>query len=175
MQKSTERTERRYWGRFDVFLFKCKQISDVTFLFPFLTLNKKKKTVWFNSNRFGISWQCLSLKVFTYVKIFIKVLKVWNVRIKTITDSIFSVSTTWKVSKYGVYFDPHFPVFGLNTEFYSVNLRIQFKYRKTRTRINSVLGYFSRSVVLSLLLLFYSWHPSECIFFSSSSLLSIMI
>ena len=29
---------------------------------------------------------------------------------------------------------PHFPVFGLNTESYSVNLRIQYKYRKMRTR-----------------------------------------
>ena len=156
------------------FFLNVNKFQTLLFYFHFW-LWTKKKTVWFNSNRFWISWQCLSLKVFTYVKIFIKVLKVWNVRIKTITDSIFSVSTTWKVSKYGVYFDPHFPEFGLNTEFYSVNLRIQFKYRKTRTRINSVLGYFSRSVVLSLLLLFYSWHPSECIFFSSSSLLSIMI
>ena len=31
-------------------------------------------------------------------------------------------------------------------EIYGVNLRIQSEYRKTRTRKNSVLGNFSRSV-----------------------------
>ena len=41
---------------------------------------------------------------------------------------------------------PYFPVFGLNTEIYGVNLRIQSKYRKIRTRNNSVFGLFSRSV-----------------------------
>ena len=29
--------------------------------------------------------------------------------------------TAWKVSKYGVIFDPYFPVFGLNTERFSPN------------------------------------------------------
>ena len=32
--------------------------------------------------------------------------------------------TAWKVSKYGVSPDSYFPVFGLNTEIYGVNLRI---------------------------------------------------
>ena len=54
-------------------------------------------------------------------------------------------STVWKVSKYGVISGPYFPVFGLNTEIYFVNLRIQFEYRKIRTRNNSVFGHFSRS------------------------------
>ena len=54
-------------------------------------------------------------------------------------------STAWKVSKYGVFSGPYFPVFGLNTEIYSVNLRIQSKYRKLRTRKNSIFGHFSRS------------------------------
>ena len=40
---------------------------------------------------------------------------------------------------------PHFPVFGLNTDIYSVNIRIQSKYRKIRTRKNSVFARFSRS------------------------------
>ena len=31
--------------------------------------------------------------------------------------------TAWKVSKYGVISGPYFPVFGLNTETYFVNLR----------------------------------------------------
>ena len=52
--------------------------------------------------------------------------------------------TTWKVSKYGVISGPYFSVFGLNTERYSVSLRIQSGYRKIRTRNNSVFGHFSR-------------------------------
>ena len=43
---------------------------------------------------------------------------------------------------------PYFPVFGLNTEIYGVNLRIQSEYRKIRTKKNSVFGHFSRSEVL---------------------------
>ena len=50
---------------------------------------------------------------------------------------------TWKVAKYGVISAPYSPVLGLNTEIYSVNLCIQFKYRKIRSRNNSVLGHFS--------------------------------
>ena len=48
------------------------------------------------------------------------------------------------MSKYRVISGPYFPVFGLNTEVYSVNLRIQSEYRKTWTRNNSVFGHFSR-------------------------------
>ena len=33
---------------------------------------------------------------------------------------------------------PYFPVFSLNTEIYTVNLRIQFEYRKMQTRKNSI-------------------------------------
>ena len=49
------------------------------------------------------------------------------------------------MSKYGVISGPCFPVFGLNTEIYEVNLRIQSEYRKIRTRNNSVFGHFSCS------------------------------
>ena len=41
---------------------------------------------------------------------------------------------------------PHFPAFGLNTERYSVSLRIQSECWKIRTRKNSVFGHFSCSV-----------------------------
>ena len=54
-------------------------------------------------------------------------------------------STAWKVSKYGVFSCTYFSLFGLNTEIYSVILRIQFKYSRIRTRKNSVFGHFSRS------------------------------
>ena len=53
--------------------------------------------------------------------------------------------TAWKVSKYGVISGPYFPVFGLNTQIYEVNLIIQSKYRKIRTRNNSAFGHISRS------------------------------
>ena len=33
--------------------------------------------------------------------------------------------TAWKVSKYGVISGPYFPLHGLNTEIYELNLRIQ--------------------------------------------------
>ena len=60
--------------------------------------------------------------------------------------NIYAYSTTgWKMSKYWVISGPYFPVFGLNTEIYSVNLRIQSEYRKIRTRNNSAFGHFSRS------------------------------
>ena len=57
--------------------------------------------------------------------------------------------TVWKVSKYGVISGPRFPAFGLNMEIYSINLCIQSKYRKIRTRNNSVFGHFSRSTIRS--------------------------
>ena len=50
-----------------------------------------------------------------------------------------------KVSKYGVFFGPYFPVFKLNTEIYGGNLRIQSEYRKIRKRKNSLFWHFSRS------------------------------
>ena len=48
-------------------------------------------------------------------------------------------------AKYEVLYGPYFPVFGVNTEIYSINLRIQSKYGKIRTRKNSVYGHFLRS------------------------------
>ena len=42
---------------------------------------------------------------------------------------------------------PYFPVFGLNTEIYSVNLCIQSEYRKIRTRNNFVFGHFLCSIL----------------------------
>ena len=48
--------------------------------------------------------------------------------------------TAWKVSKYGVISGPYFPVFGLNTEIYEVNLRIQSG--KYGPEISPYLGTF---------------------------------
>ena len=54
-----------------------------------------------------------------------------------------SPNAAGKLSKYGVFSGPYFPVFRLNTEIY---LRIQSEYRNIRTRKNSVFGHFPRSV-----------------------------
>ena len=51
-----------------------------------------------------------------------------------------------EVSKYGVISGLYFLVFGMNTEIYGLNIRIQSEHRKIRTRNNSVFGHFSRSV-----------------------------
>ena len=55
---------------------------------------------------------------------------------------------TGNESKYGVTYGPYFPVFGLNTKIYSVNLRIQSEYRKIQARNNSVFGHFPTVVCL---------------------------
>ena len=55
-----------------------------------------------------------------------------------------------KVSKYGVISSPYFPLFGLNTEIYFVNLRIQSQYREIRARNNSVFGHFSRCDMVNI-------------------------
>ena len=52
------------------------------------------------------------------------------------------IVTAWKVSRYGVLSGLSFPVFGMNTEIYAINLQIQSKYWKIRTRKNSVFWHF---------------------------------
>ena len=54
------------------------------------------------------------------------------------------------MSKYGVFSGPYFSVFGLNTEIYGVNLRIQFEYRKIRTRKTPYLDNFQAAYWLEL-------------------------
>ena len=60
---------------------------------------------------------------------------IWQIFIKTL-ESV----TVWKVSKDGVFPGVYFPVFGLNMEIYVVNLRIQSKYGKIRSRKKAVFG-----------------------------------
>ena len=52
--------------------------------------------------------------------------------------------TGWKMSKYGVFSGPYFPVFR-HWIIYRVNLRIQSEDVKIWTRENSVFGHFSLS------------------------------
>ena len=60
---------------------------------------------------------------------------------------VLNIDTVWKASKYEVFPGPYFPVFGLNSYIYSVNLRIQSKYSNIGTRENFVFGPFTRSVI----------------------------
>ena len=53
------------------------------------------------------------------------------------------INTALNVSKYGVISGPYFPLFGLNTEIYEVNLCIQSEYRKIRIRNNTVFGHLT--------------------------------
>ena len=85
-----------------------------------------------------------------------------------------SLHTAWKVSRYGVFSGPYFPVFGLNTERYSVSLRIQSECGKIGPEKTSYLdtfhavpvfdinasntsGIIFRIVILRYLLLFYDY------------------
>ena len=61
------------------------------------------------------------------------------------TKRISLLLTALKISKYGVISSLHFPVFGLNTEIYEVNLSIPSKCRNIQTRNNSVFGHILRS------------------------------
>ena len=54
--------------------------------------------------------------------------------------------TEGKVSLFGVFSTPYFPVFVQNTEIYSEYLRIPSECGKTRTRKKSGFDNFSRSV-----------------------------
>ena len=62
-----------------------------------------------------------------------------------LTVSFCNQCIAWKMSKYGDFSGPYFPVFGLNTEIYGKNLRIQSEYRKIPIRKYSIFGHFSRS------------------------------
>ena len=69
--------------------------------------------------------------------------------------------TAWKMSKYGVFSGPYFPVFGLNTEIYFVNLQIRSECRKRGTRKKPVFGHFWHTSVLHVLQLLKCINPSS--------------
>ena len=59
-------------------------------------------------------------------------------------NALHMTQTAWKASKYWVFSGSYFPVCRLNTEIYGVNLRIQSKYKKIRTKKNSAFEHFLR-------------------------------
>ena len=66
-------------------------------------------------------------------------------RLRRDPGSFLNVSCKFNLRPTSCVLCPYFPVFGLNTEIYSINPCIHSKYRKIRTRNNSVFGHFSCS------------------------------
>ena len=58
--------------------------------------------------------------------------------------------TAKNVLKYKLLFGPYFAVFVMNTQIYSVNLRVQSEYGKIWTRKNPYSGTFYRGKISSL-------------------------
>ena len=58
-----------------------------------------------------------------------------------------SVLIPWKVSKYGVFSGPYFPVFGLNTEIYGVNLRISRMQENTNQKKLHIWTLFTQCLL----------------------------
>ena len=76
----------------------------------------------------------------------------------------FPLYTIWNVSKYENFFGTYFPIFGLNTEIYGVNIRIKPEYGNIRHRKNSTSGYFRRPDNTQCYLLFSnSWFIMLCL------------
>ena len=61
-----------------------------------------------------------------------------------------TANTAWKVSKYGVFSGPCFPVFELNTERYGVSLRIPSECGKIRTRKSSVFRRMDKERAINM-------------------------
>ena len=55
--------------------------------------------------------------------------------LSSILQKLSASDTAWKVSKYGVFSGPYFPVFGLNTERYGVSLHIQSEWENMDQKI----------------------------------------
>ena len=88
-----------------------------------------------------------------------------NVDRNALNITICKTYTAWKVSK--VISGLYFPVFGLNTEIYSANLRIQCKCRKIRTRNSSIFGnVLCSDYIIMEITRISSMLPKHCIKFA---------
>ena len=82
----------------------------------------------------------------------------------TVSLSSHGQVTAWKVSKYRVFSGPYFLVFGLYTQIYGVNVRIQSKCRKIRIGKNSLFSLFFMQLVFLIRLrfdIYFSHHSSD--------------
>ena len=88
-----------------------------------------------NSGKGNHFWlgNCKLTKNDLFCSYFSKILPIFEWELTRIWKSL-TKDTAWKVSKYRVSSGPYFPIFGLNTKIYSVNLLIQSAYRKIETR-----------------------------------------
>ena len=88
-----------------------------------------------------------------------------NVDRNALNITICKTYTAWKVSK--VISGLYFPVFGLNTEIYSANLRIQCECRKIRTRNSSIFGnVLCSDYIIMEITRISSMLPKHCIKFA---------
>ena len=69
-----------------------------------------------------------------------------------------NIHTAWEVSKYGIFSGPYFPVFGMNTKIYFVNLRIPSEYKKTRPEKTPYLDTFHAVSKLAFYLFLADFH-----------------
>ena len=98
-----------------------------------------------------------ALFVLKLLKIF--VLTFWPSRKNPL---IIKISTVWKVSKNRIFSGPYFPVFRLNMDIYSVNLCIQFKYRKIPTQKTPYLDTFHAVKVNFKIYDVTTWLTNNC-------------
>ena len=70
----------------------------------------------------------------------------WNVK----HNAYLKISLCEKCQNTEFFSGLYFPTFELNTERYSVSLRIEFECGKIRTEKNSVVGHFSHSVYVKI-------------------------
>ena len=121
-------------------------INFVCFFYLYIFQRKKLKLTFLGSGSSSF-WKFFLLLSISSNNFFFILLKL--VASLVIPDALLHFrcrNAAWKESKYGAFSGPFFSVFGLDTEIYGVNLRIQSEYRKIRTRKNTVLGHFLRSV-----------------------------
>ena len=123
--------KRRHWCRSGAFIVSFHHISHVVLVSIVAFVSAEKPFIiwmcktWLKLIRQRERWKW---KLLQRLKMKMKLLqRLWREYIMQ--------HTSWKVSKYRVFSGLYFPVFGLNTEIYSVNFCVQFKYRKIQENI----------------------------------------
>ena len=100
-----------------IFLFVCSVFKHTLFSVLNILVHDVINLLYYEVETLFIHW--------VFRNIFYDSPRIWDL---ILGSSVFT-STTWKVSKYGVFSSPYFPAFGLNMD-----------------QKNSVFGHFSRSV-----------------------------
>ena len=131
--KEKEYTEEFVW---EASLFWLHVLIPMPFLSLFCLLRRPSHVTYLLNGPYKNPEQYWSIAILEYLKY-------------EMTSSFnLIIISAWKVSKYEVFSGPCFSVFGLNTDRYSVSLRIQFQWEKIQTRKNSVFEHFSSRMFL---------------------------